>query len=268
MWWPPCEGDPHHIYDDRRDNRRSRERLEKRMPAPVRLGVVMDPIEAIKPVKDSTLAMLLAAQARGWEILYAEQRHLWLRDGVAHARLAPLKVTDDPKAWFTLGAARSAERTFVWKDNESVFNTLIIDAPLDFKAHYVNGGMLWEQHHAQEAEIQWLIALKLMPDYYGVRIDLAHKYRELHHCAEAIPLYKQGLAEEPSLPLARIGLVACYLETAQFRLARTTALEAKADGYSPRAFQFTIEMADSALVATDSGGGINQWTGQHRIKKP
>ena len=77
------------------------------MPAPVRLGVVMDPIAAIKPVKDSTLAMLLAAQARGWELLYAEQRHLWLRDGVAHGRLAPLNVTDDPKSWFTLGPART-----------------------------------------------------------------------------------------------------------------------------------------------------------------
>ena len=29
-----------------------------------RLGVVMDPIGSIKPVKDSTLAMLLEAQAR------------------------------------------------------------------------------------------------------------------------------------------------------------------------------------------------------------
>ena len=33
----------------------------------------MDPIEAINPAKDSTLAILLAAQARGWELFYAEQ---------------------------------------------------------------------------------------------------------------------------------------------------------------------------------------------------
>ncbi len=168
----------------------------------------------------------------------------------------------------TLGAARSAERTYIWKDNESVFNMLIIDAPLDFKAHYVNGGMLWEQHHAQEAEIQWLIALKLMPDYYGVRVDLAHKYREHHHCNEAVPLYKKGLEEEPALPLANVGLVVCYLELAQFRLARTTALLARADGYDGKASQYLIEIADSALVATDSGGGINQWTGKHRRRKP
>jgi len=38
------------------------------------LGVVMDPIESIKPKKDSTLAMLLAAQRAGWTILYFRQQ--------------------------------------------------------------------------------------------------------------------------------------------------------------------------------------------------
>ena len=52
----------------------------------VRLVVVMDPIAAIKPAKDTTLGLLLAAQARGWELHYAEQKDLWLRDGVAWGR--------------------------------------------------------------------------------------------------------------------------------------------------------------------------------------
>ena len=168
----------------------------------------------------------------------------------------------------TLGIGRSVERTYSWKDSDTVFNTLVADAPFNFKSHYVKGGMLWEQHHARDAEIQWLIAIKLMPDYYAVRVDLAHKYRELHHCEAAVPLYLKALEIEPALPLARIGLVACYLELAQFRKARLTALMARAEGYSPRAFQFTAEIADSALVATDSGGGINQWTGKHRTRKP
>jgi len=76
------------------------------MPAPVRIGVVMDPIADIKPAKDSTLAMLLAAQGRGWEIHYAEQRHLWLRDGKAMGRLAPLSVRKDLEDWYTLGEAQ------------------------------------------------------------------------------------------------------------------------------------------------------------------
>ena len=75
----------------------------------VRLVVVMDPIAAIRPAKDSTLAILVAAQARGWQLFYAEQKDLWLRDGVAWGRLAPLQVFDDLERWFVLGAAQSAK---------------------------------------------------------------------------------------------------------------------------------------------------------------
>ena len=46
------------------------------------LGVVMDPIGSIKPYKDTTLALMLAAQKRGWALRYFEMPDLWLRDGV------------------------------------------------------------------------------------------------------------------------------------------------------------------------------------------
>jgi len=75
----------------------------------VRLAVVMDPIQSIKPAKDSTLAMLLAAQRRGWEIWYLEQRDLWLRDGRAFGRARPLEVRDDPAVWHTLGSTETIE---------------------------------------------------------------------------------------------------------------------------------------------------------------
>src|SRR5579862_2630696 len=70
-----------------------------------RLGVVMDPIGAISYAKDSTLAMLLAAQARGFALSYLEQGDLILRDGIACGRTRPLTVRADPKDWFTLGEA-------------------------------------------------------------------------------------------------------------------------------------------------------------------
>ncbi|HEX5339484.1 MAG TPA: glutathione synthase [Gammaproteobacteria bacterium] len=69
----------------------------------LRLGVIMDPIESIKPAKDTTLAMLLAAQARGWELLYMEQADLYLLQGEARARLRKLTVWDAPAGWFQLG---------------------------------------------------------------------------------------------------------------------------------------------------------------------
>jgi glutathione synthase len=76
------------------------------MNKPIRLGVVMDPIAQIKYAKDSTLAMLLAAQARGFELVYMEQRDLFLRDGRAFGRTRALKVAADPVAWYALGDPR------------------------------------------------------------------------------------------------------------------------------------------------------------------
>jgi glutathione synthase len=117
------------------------------MASGVRLLVVMDPIEEIKPAKDSTLAMLLAAQARGWQVGYAEQRHLWLRDGVAWGNLAPLEVFDHASNWFERGAAR-VERLGDYDvilmrkdppfDTEYIYTTYILDRARDQGAIVVN----------------------------------------------------------------------------------------------------------------------------------
>jgi len=109
------------------------------MSSRVRLLVVMDPIEAIKPAKDSTLAILLAAQARGWHLFYAEQKDLWLRDGIAWGRPAPLQVLDDQERWFVRGKAQKTKlgefdvilmRKDPPFDTEYVYTTYILDRAL------------------------------------------------------------------------------------------------------------------------------------------
>jgi glutathione synthase len=68
-----------------------------------RIGVVMDPIESIKPKKDSSLAMLLEAERRDAEIHYMRQGDLKLLAGVALGRSRRLRVQDDPNDWFEVG---------------------------------------------------------------------------------------------------------------------------------------------------------------------
>ncbi|MCP6694864.1 glutathione synthase [Pseudomonas donghuensis] len=70
----------------------------------VRLGIVMDPIARISYKKDSSLAMLLAAQERGWSLFYMEQQDLYQGASQARARMRPLKVFADPEHWFELDA--------------------------------------------------------------------------------------------------------------------------------------------------------------------
>ena len=69
----------------------------------MKIGFIMDPIGSITIKKDSTFAMLLAAQARNWSLRYMELKDLFLRDGVTHGRTRSVSVREDPKAWYTLG---------------------------------------------------------------------------------------------------------------------------------------------------------------------
>ena len=64
--------------------------------------VVMDPIESIKIAKDTTFAMLLEAQRRGWPLQYVVPGGLSLQNGKAMATTARLTVKDDKAGWFTL----------------------------------------------------------------------------------------------------------------------------------------------------------------------
>ena len=77
------------------------------MGSDVRLAVVMDPIGQIKYAKDTTLALLLAAQARGWSLHYLEQHDLRLRDGVAEGTRA---AADGARRSAALVHARRAAR--------------------------------------------------------------------------------------------------------------------------------------------------------------
>jgi glutathione synthase len=67
------------------------------------LGIVMDPIAGISFKKDSSFAMLLAAQRRGWRLWYLEVGDLFLHQGLAQARLRRLAVEDNPVHWYDLG---------------------------------------------------------------------------------------------------------------------------------------------------------------------
>ncbi len=71
----------------------------------IKLGIVMDPIGSIKIHKDSSFAMLLAAQARGWQLFYMEQQDLYLQDGKTRAAIRHLQVQDRSDDWFELSVA-------------------------------------------------------------------------------------------------------------------------------------------------------------------
>lgn len=67
---------------------------------PQKLGIVMDPLASIQPKKDTTLALMLEAQHRGWELAVIEMPGLFLDGGLACAKATWVAVFDDTQHWF------------------------------------------------------------------------------------------------------------------------------------------------------------------------
>lgn len=113
----------------------------------ISLGVVMDPIAQIKFYKDTTLALLLAAQERGWDLHYMEQSDLYLQEGEAFASTRPLFVADSNESWFELGVPedkplKELDVILMRKDppfdNEYIYSTYILEVAQKFGVLVVN----------------------------------------------------------------------------------------------------------------------------------
>ncbi len=102
-----------------------------------RIGIVMDPISKINIKKDSSFAMLLAAQAKGWQLFYMEQDDLFLSQGKATAEMKPLTVQEDPSHWYGLG------------DNETnelaTLDAILMRKDPPFDMEYIYSSYLLEQ---------------------------------------------------------------------------------------------------------------------------
>jgi len=66
----------------------------------IKLGMVMDSIDQINIKKDTSFAMLIEAQSRGWQLYYMEMGDLFLRNGRAYARTRLLTVERNASRWY------------------------------------------------------------------------------------------------------------------------------------------------------------------------
>lgn len=71
----------------------------------------MDPIDSINPRKDSTLAMMLAAQARGWQVSVFTQADLYIEDGSVSVLVSDVTLFDDSNKWFDVLDRRTVKAT-------------------------------------------------------------------------------------------------------------------------------------------------------------
>ena len=77
------------------------------------IAFVMDPLESLNLKKDSTLAMISAAQKKGWQISYMEQKDLAWEDCEALGYIKNIELEEKfantldssaaPREWYKLG---------------------------------------------------------------------------------------------------------------------------------------------------------------------
>ena len=95
----------------------------------IKLGVIMDPIEGIKVSKDSTFAMLLEGQNRGYEIHYLQARDMLLKDGKVVANTSQIRVQDQLSNWFE---AQNSDRVEM-----SYFDVVLMRKDPPFNMEYI-----------------------------------------------------------------------------------------------------------------------------------
>ncbi len=131
------------------------------------LLVLMDPIAGIRPEKDSSFAMLLEGQRRGWRVLYAEPGALMREHSRALVRAHPIEVRDDPRQWFRLGEGEllplaEADVVLIRRDppfdREYLYDTLILEDA-------VSEGVLVVNHPAALRNLNEKLAALAFPEF-------------------------------------------------------------------------------------------------------
>lgn len=111
----------------------------------LKLGIVMDPISSINIKKDTSFAMMLEAQRRGYEIHYIEMSDLHLDQGVALADTKIVKVKEDPTGWYELTSEqtiRLSELDAVLMRKDPPFDTEYIYATYILERAEVEGTLI------------------------------------------------------------------------------------------------------------------------------
>lgn len=93
-------------------------------------AVIMDPIDKISLHKDTTFAMLLAIQKRGWQCHYLEQQDIYLENGNVYGHAKQLSVEDNPEKWYEF----TNEQLLALKDVDVIF--MRKDPPFDMSYIY------------------------------------------------------------------------------------------------------------------------------------
>lgn len=153
----------------------------------MRLAFVVDPLEHLKAYKDSSIAMMRAAAARGHEIHALEARSMFVQDGTVRAAIARLEVSDDDDDWYRVTAqdtGRLAEFDYVLMrkdppfDQEYYYATLLLERAEAEGTHVVNSPRALRDWNEKLAILRF--PQLAPPTLVASDMDTVHAFIEAH----------------------------------------------------------------------------------------
>lgn len=129
-----------------------------------------------------------------------------------------------------LGAARSAERATVWRDQDTFFARAVADAPTTWRAHKIRARHLVQTGRRAEAEEAYRAAVTLWEGDPTVSEELGQLLRSRGACGEALPVLGRSLSRFPERTALRARYIECALATGDTAAAEAAAREAVGRG--------------------------------------
>jgi len=111
----------------------------------MKIAFIVDPLEKLKAYKDSSVAMMRAAQELGDEVFAIQRQSLTVRDGQVSAVAVALRMSKDDAHWFE---ALSSERLHL-----NTFDAVLMRQDPPFDAEYVAATWILERAVAQGARV-------------------------------------------------------------------------------------------------------------------
>lgn len=111
----------------------------------MKICVILDPLERIKPYKDSTYAIMLEAAARGNSVFVMMQEGLLWKNGRVLGGATPITMTGNEEDWYRLGTSKEMPLTD--------FDAVLMRKDPPFDMEYVTSSWLLERAVAQGARV-------------------------------------------------------------------------------------------------------------------
>ena len=218
-----------------------------------RRGIILPVVLAV------LVALALLSSLAMFDLVGRAVAILWPLLSTVPARWVRVAVPTIAVVVLASAVVESADRQLVWEDNPTLFATMVVDAPQNYKAHHALGELFASAGAWARAEPELRLANSLLPGYDLLQLSLARMLHFDDRCPEALPLYELVLSHRADAEVAAIGRAACLLEMRRLTAARTESIRGIGRGLSLGPFGMLLQKAESSLVATDTVDARNRW---------